>query len=103
MQEMLNEGLLAEGGATGINDSLDGECLPDECKDNELVGLEEFDKYGSLFKDLTKRQMIDTVYSVVNIIITFDSKFCIAIVSQDDEHFELQGYSLTTYESTFRK
>jgi len=39
MHEMLNEGLLAEGGATGINDSLEGESIKEK-DENELVGLD---------------------------------------------------------------
>jgi hypothetical protein len=46
---------------------------------------------------------VDTVLDVINIIITYDSKFCIAIVNDKDEHFELQGYSLKTYANSFKK
>jgi len=49
--------------------------------------LKEFNKYGELFQDLTKRTYIDTQLEVVNIVITYDSKFCIAIVNDKDEHF----------------
>ena len=40
---------------------------------------------------------------VINIIITYDSRYCIAIANSKDEHFELQGYSLSTSENTFKK
>lgn len=36
-------------------------------------------------------------------IITYDSQYAIAICSDSDEHFELQGYSLKTFERTFCK
>jgi len=38
---------------------------------------------------------------VVNVIITYDSKYAIAIVNDMDEHFELKGYDLNTYEQKF--
>ena len=38
---------------------------------------------------------------VVNVIITYDSKLAIAIVNDMDEHFEVKGYCLNTYELKF--
>ena len=35
---------------------------------------------------------------VVNVIITYDSKFAIAIVNDMDEHFQVKGYDLNTFE-----
>jgi hypothetical protein len=63
--------------------------------ETHIEGLEQFNKHGELFQDLTLRTFIDTEMDVVQVIITYDSKFCIAIVNNKDEHFELQGYSLT--------
>lgn len=71
--------------------------------ETKIEGLKEFNKYGDLFQDLTKREHVDTELDVINIIITYDSKYCIAIVNNKDEHFELQGYSLKTYGNTFKK
>ena len=71
--------------------------------ETRIEGLKEFNKYGDLFQDLTKREHVDTELDVINIIITYDSKNCIAIVNDKDEHFELQGYSLKTYENVFKK
>jgi hypothetical protein len=39
---------------------------------------------------------------VVNIVITYDSKLAIAIANHKDEHFQVQGYSLTTFENVFK-
>ena len=47
------------------------------------------------------RNWVDTEFDVVNLEITYDSKYCIAIVNDRDEHFEVQGYSLSTYEMSF--
>jgi len=66
--------------------------------ETRIDGLREFNKYGDLFQDLTRRVHVNTELDVVNIIITYDSRFCIVIANDKDEHFELQSYSLTTHE-----
>ena len=71
--------------------------------ETNIDGLEAFDKYGPLFKELTKRTYVDTDMDVISIIITYDSKYCIAIVTAKDEHFQVQGYSLTTFKRVFEK
>jgi hypothetical protein len=68
-----------------------------------IAGLDNFNKYGDLFQDLTLRTAIDTVYDVINVVITYDSQTCVAIVNKKDEHFELQGYSLQTNLQKFKK
>jgi hypothetical protein len=127
---MLKEGLLCEGGGLNaeslarlnqsrkkhkINDS-DGESdglsgksgsfkkSKSKMSDSTYIeGLENFKKYGDLFQDLTIRSYIDTHNDVINIIITYDSQNCVAIVNHKDEHFEVQGYSLTTFTNVFKK
>ena len=59
-----------------------------------IEGLDNFNKYGDLFQDLTSRTAIDTEYDVINVIITYDSESILAMVNKKDEHFELQGYGL---------
>ena len=39
---------------------------------------------------------------VINIIIAYGSKYCIAIVNELDREFALQGYSLNTFENVFK-
>ena len=39
---------------------------------------------------------------VVNIVITYDSKLAVAIVNQKDEHFQVQGYSLSNFSNVFK-
>lgn len=51
---------------------------------------------------MTLRTWVDTELDVVNIIITYDSKHCIAIVNDKDEYFEVQGYDLNTFEPKFK-
>ena len=115
-QNQLMESLLPEGGELNAEalaalneENADG---PDTSyqrsksrlsNETKIEGLKEFNKYGDLFQDLTKREHVDTELDVININITYDSKFCIAIVNNKDEHFELQGYSLKTYSNTFKK
>jgi hypothetical protein len=123
---MLKEGLLCEGGGLNadalaklnkggrINGSEAGSSFDGDrssmrkskskLSDSTYIdGLENFKQHGDLFQDLTLRSFVDTNYDVINIIITYDSQNCIAIVNKKDEHFEVQGYSLTTYQQVFKK
>jgi hypothetical protein len=109
---MLKEGLLMEGGGLNaealsqlnkgnkaINGSDAGSGYSGEgtisrsksriSNTTHIAGLDNFNKYGDLFQDLTLRTAIDTVYDVINLIITYDSMSCVAIVNKKDEHFEL--------------
>lgn len=47
-----------------------------------------------MFQDLTKRNYVRTDHSVINIIIAYGSKYCISLVTENDEYFELQGFDL---------
>tara|TARA_B110000285_G_C15078108_1_gene591907 strand:+ start:162 stop:1631 length:1470 start_codon:yes stop_codon:yes gene_type:complete len=71
--------------------------------ETHIEGLEQFNKYGELFQDLTLRTFIDTEMDVVQVIITYDSKKCVAIINDKDEHFEVVGYSLTKHNQIFRR
>ena len=70
---------------------------------DKLTGLEDFDQYGDKFRDLTTTNNIKTGYgiNVINCVITYDSKNCIAILSQNDKVFMLNGYDLTTFKKSF--
>jgi hypothetical protein len=122
---MLKESLLCEGGGLnaeslaalnkghGLNNSaLGSDVSADQSvkksksrlsDSTHIAGLENFNKYGDLFQDLTLRTAIDTIYDVINVIITYDSKSCVAIVNRKDEHFEVLGYSLATQDLVFKK
>ena len=54
-----------------------------------IVGLAQFSQYGDLFQDLTLRTWVDTKLDVVTAIITYDSKYCIAIVNEGDMRFQV--------------
>lgn len=116
-KKMLKQGLLGEddyegGGLTkdslsklnAINGSTYRKSsVKSASEETEIHGLKQFGKHSQLFQDLTKRTFIDTRIDVVSIIITYDSKFAIAIVNDKDEHFELQGYSLITFTQVWVK
>jgi hypothetical protein len=38
---------------------------------------------------------------VVNVVISYDSKYAVAIVNDHDEHFEVKGYDLATFECSW--
>ena len=92
--DQLHEGLLAEGGGlnagalaqlNGINGSFQEEDERDKISkgsaETYIEGLKQFNKYGDLFQDLTKRTYVDTNHDVVSIVITYDSKHAVSIVS----------------------
>jgi hypothetical protein len=66
-----------------------------------IEGLKQFNKYGDLFQDLTRRTYVDTKYDVVSMMITYDSLLGVAIVIENDETFYLQAYNLDTNERVF--
>lgn len=68
----------------------------------QLTGLDQFGEHKDLFESLTKRCFIDTKkLDVVQCIITYDSKNCVAILANNHEReyslFELHQYSLKTH------
>jgi hypothetical protein len=106
---MLKEGLLPEGGEldaaaleqfNAINSSgvLKRSTTKSRASDETTIdGLPELKDFTSLFTNLTNRSYIDTEFDVVQVVITLDSKHAVAIVSEDDSHFEVRAYSLDTY------
>jgi hypothetical protein len=50
---------------------------------------------------LTLRTWVDTDMDVVNVVISYDSKYAVAIVNDQDEHFEVKGYDLATFECSW--
>lgn len=68
-----------------------------------IDGLKEFGSSQKLFYDLTKRNLIDTQFSVVSVILTYDSKNSVAIVREHDERWELQAFNLETLQPIFRQ
>jgi len=79
--------------------------------DVSIDGLDQFEEFKDLFSELTKRQYVETMLQVVNMIISYDSQMCVAICMKDDtredgvdvSYYELQAYDLKTYELLFKK
>ena len=63
----------------------------------KIHGLEEFDKFGSLFSDLTQRTFIDTKLEIVNMILTYDSQHSVVICKENEENFQVQIYSMKDF------
>lgn len=93
-------------------DSEDGEAGSDAGTSSAaeaLVGLKQLEAHGALFQDLAKRMKIDTgawtadgtrdpELNVVNIVITYDSKHCVALTADvRQELAQIQLYSLQTF------
>lgn len=76
-----------------------------EGSEHTFKGLSQFNtnpSHKKIFRDLTERYEIDTNdYEVINITITYGSKFAVAIVKDsnlaDKDHFEIIGYSLNSF------
>jgi len=45
-----------------------------------MIGLGQLQKHADLFNDLTIRKNVNTFYRVISAIISYDSKFTIAIL-----------------------
>lgn len=105
---MENEGGSKQlGGSSAVGEDHDeseddhedhGDDCPTECSRSQqgdaLVGLKQLEAHGALFKDLVKRIKVNTgklvdeastvrdpELNVVNIIITYDSKHCVALTA----------------------
>ena len=71
--------------------------------DTHIAGLDEFNKYGDLFQDLTKRIHINTFHmDVIEMAVSYDSKLAMSIVKKDELYFELQAFNLENHEVEFR-
>ena len=67
---------------------------PEEIDDPDLDGLDQFKQHKDIFSHLTEKHKVRTEgFDVINIIITYDSKYAVAIVndteSGDVDHFEV--------------
>ena len=79
--------------------------------EKEFEGLSQFnaDEHTKrIFRDLTERHQIDTHnLETINIIITYGSKFAVAIVNDSAshglDHFEILGFSLNSFEQKWAK
>ena len=51
---------------------------------------------------MTERTYIKTNDDVVSMVMSYDSKFAMALTHRDDEHFEVNAFSLDTNEPVFK-
>ena len=58
--------------------------------ETHIEGLAQFNEHSELFRDLTLRTYVETGEGdLINGVISYDSKFCIVIVTKDEESFEI--------------
>ena len=60
-----------------------------------------FKNYSEVFKNLLKQNNCPTLYPIISMIITYDSKKVIAVTKKDDSEQYIRQYDLETYEMTF--
>ena len=61
-----------------------------KASETHIDGLPQFGEHADLFRDLTLRTFVETgTGDCVNGVITYDSKYCIVIVTKDEESFEI--------------
>jgi hypothetical protein len=65
-----------------------------EDESGKIDCMPQFKPYSHVFDDLTTKSNQDTTHPLVNVVITQNSKHCIAIAEKNDEHFEIQGFNL---------
>lgn len=76
-------------------------------KNTDIKGLEMLEEHHEIFEPLTSRTAIDTVdkfgnhVGVISMIISYDSKYLVALCSGNDESFSIMGFSLTTHKRVF--
>jgi len=71
-------------------------------KIEDFHGLPQMKKNEQLFFDLTNRYFVSTgTNDVINIIIAYGSKYCVAILMDDDTKYYVKSYSLVTFEEKF--
>jgi len=76
-------------------------------KNTDIKGLEMLEEHHGIFEPLTTRNAIDTIdkhgnhVSVISMIISYDSKYLVALCSGNDESFSIMGFSLTTHKRVF--
>ena len=66
-------------------------------------GNPQLENYKELFQNLTNNHVQVTAYDIVSIIITYDSKRCITVTKDNDEHYVIKQYSLRTNLITWEK
>jgi hypothetical protein len=70
--------------------------------ETHIEGLPEFNEHADLFRDLTLRTFVETGEGdLINGVISYDSKYCIVIVTEDEERFEIQGYDIKRHNQIF--
>ena len=66
-----------------------------EDESGKITCINQFEPYRSVLDELTVKTNLKTDHPLVNVVITMDSKNCIAIAQKNDEEFEVQGYCLS--------
>ena len=66
-------------------------------------GNPQLENYKELFQNLTNPHVQVTAFDIVSIIITYDSKRCITVTKDSDEHYVIKQYSLKTNQITYEK
>jgi hypothetical protein len=62
-----------------------------------------FKNYSNVFKNLVKSTNVVTMYPIVSMIITYDSKKAITVTKRNDREYYVKQYDLESYEMTFEE
>ena len=69
--------------------------------DSEHKPNQRFKSFYHLFGSLTKHKVRPTLYPIVSVILSYDSKRAITVTKKDDREFWVRQYDLETYDETF--
>jgi len=71
--------------------------------DSDVKPNKRFKNYNDLFASLTKSKNVVTLYPVVSMIITYNSKYAVTVTKKNDRTYFVKMYSLETYEVVFEE
>ena len=71
--------------------------------DTEIKPNKRFKNYNDIFSGLTKMKNVITLYPIVSMMITYNSKSAITVTKKNDRTYFVKMYCLETYKMTFEE
>ena len=65
--------------------------------DQEIKPNKRFKNYNDLFMNMTKSMNIPTLYPLVHIMITYNSKYAVTVTKKNNREYWVKMYDLETY------
>lgn len=65
--------------------------------------LSSFKNHKKIFDNLIKTTDIRTLYPIMSMLITYDSRYAITVTKKDDREYWIKIYDVLTYAKTFEE